>query len=287
MHSLPTEWSALCLAVFLLGLRHGLDADHLAAIDGLTRLGARATGRVSRWAGVWFSLGHGAIVMAIAVGVGWLGGRWAPPAWFDTLGAAISIGFLLLIGFVNLRAVLRATPGEQVGLVGVRGRLVTGLLRLAGQAPGAAAVTGVGALFALSFDTLSQSALFGALALSYGGPQYGLVLGALFVSGMLAADGVNGWWMSTLIRRADKVAAMASRVMTAAVACVSLGIAAVGLARLSSEHVSGWWEGKELALSLSVLAFVVVSYAAAVRMGRPAAVPVHQSCPESHRFSRG
>ena len=35
MHDLPTEWSALCAIVFLLGMRHGSDAGHLAAIDGL------------------------------------------------------------------------------------------------------------------------------------------------------------------------------------------------------------------------------------------------------------
>jgi high-affinity nickel-transport protein len=35
MHDLPTDWSALCALVFLLGMRHGFDADHLAAIDGL------------------------------------------------------------------------------------------------------------------------------------------------------------------------------------------------------------------------------------------------------------
>ena len=32
MPALPSEWSALCALVFLLGLRHGFDADHLAAI---------------------------------------------------------------------------------------------------------------------------------------------------------------------------------------------------------------------------------------------------------------
>ena len=41
MHELPTEWTALCALVFLLGLKHGFDADHLATIDGLTRYNAR------------------------------------------------------------------------------------------------------------------------------------------------------------------------------------------------------------------------------------------------------
>ena len=36
MHDLPATWTALCELVFLLA-RHGFDADHLAAIDGMTR----------------------------------------------------------------------------------------------------------------------------------------------------------------------------------------------------------------------------------------------------------
>ena len=38
---LPTEWLALLGLVFVLGAKHGLDADHLAAIDGLTRYNLR------------------------------------------------------------------------------------------------------------------------------------------------------------------------------------------------------------------------------------------------------
>ena len=45
MHDLPADWGALCALVFLLGMRHGLDADHLAAIDGLTR----ARSHIGRW----------------------------------------------------------------------------------------------------------------------------------------------------------------------------------------------------------------------------------------------
>ena len=34
MHDLPANWRALCAIVFLLGLKHGFDAGHLATIDG-------------------------------------------------------------------------------------------------------------------------------------------------------------------------------------------------------------------------------------------------------------
>ena len=48
MESLPQDLYALCLLVFVLGLKHGLDADHLATIDGLTRFNARANPRLAR-----------------------------------------------------------------------------------------------------------------------------------------------------------------------------------------------------------------------------------------------
>jgi len=49
---------------FLPGLRHGVDPDHLAALDGMARL------RNSRWNGVWFAAGHSFVVTLLAVGIG-------------------------------------------------------------------------------------------------------------------------------------------------------------------------------------------------------------------------
>ena len=40
------------------------DPDHLAAIDGLTRIRPRAMN------GVFFALGHGLVVILLAVGIG-------------------------------------------------------------------------------------------------------------------------------------------------------------------------------------------------------------------------
>jgi high-affinity nickel-transport protein len=268
MHDLPTDWSALCAIVFLLGMRHGFDADHLAAIDGLTRLSSREGRRFARYCGALFSLGHGAIVLGIAATVGVLSTRWSPPLWMDTFGSWVSIGFLLLLGIANLRAVLAASPGTVVPLVGLRG---TALARLVPSARPLGVAT-VGALFAFSFDTISQSALFAATAAQFGGVARALTLGALFVLGMLASDGLNGWWISRLIARADQVAALASRIMGAAVSGVSLLVAALGLGRLLSPAVDGWSEGKGLAFGTVVVGVMAFSYLAA-RMLAAAARP--------------
>lgn len=262
--SLPADWGALCALVFLLGLRHGLDADHLAAIDGLTRVSARRGQAHARYCGALFSIGHGAVVLAIALTAGTLGAQWVPPGWFDALGGAISIGFLTLVGLVNLRAVLRAPAGAPVPLVGVRGRLVDRLLGRS-ERSSAAAVLGVGALFALSFDTLSQSALFAVMAVQFGGVPQALTLALLFVLGMLISDGANGWWISHLIDRTDRLAVVASRTMTLAVACVSLLVAALGAGRMASSWIDGALEGKELLVGLAVVALVALSYVVACR----------------------
>lgn len=259
MPELPTDWTALCALVFLLGLKHGFDADHLATIDGLTRLNARSRHRLARWCGTLFSLGHGAVVMVIAAAVGLASSRWETPAWLDLAGAWISIAFLAALGIVNLRAVLAAAPGEVVAPVGLKGRFLGRLV----QARHPLAVAGVGALFALSFDTVSQSALFALTATQFGGLGHALFLGALFVAGMLVTDGLNGLWISRLIARADQIAAIASRVMSLAVSSVSLLVAAFGVAKLAAPWVEDWSDGKELALGAVVVTVMAGSYAIA------------------------
>jgi high-affinity nickel-transport protein len=89
--------------VFVLGLKHGFDPDHLVAIDGM----ARST--KSRWCGLFFSLGHGVVVRLVGVAVALAATEWQAPAWLEHTGALISMGVLLTLGLANLLAVLRAS----------------------------------------------------------------------------------------------------------------------------------------------------------------------------------
>ena len=163
METLPGDWLSLLILTFVLGMKHGFDADHLATIDGLTRYNARTRPGMARYCGTFFSLGHGAVVMAIALGVSALAGRWEVPEWFGTLGAVISIAFLVALGSLNLAAVLRAEPDQIVQPVGLKGRLLGNLRHV--SHPGLVAL--VGALFALSFDTLSQAAFFALIRAAF------------------------------------------------------------------------------------------------------------------------
>ena len=260
MDSLPQSFLALGLLVFVLGLKHGFDADHLATIDGLTRFNSRDKPRLARLCGVFFSLGHGAVVVAIALGVSTLSKQWEAPEWLNTFGAWVSIAILAALGLLNLDAVLRSDPAQIVRPIGLKGRFLGRLARA--SSPGLVAL--VGALFALSFDTISQAALFALTAAKFGGWQDALLLGLLFTLGMLVTDGVNGFWISRLIDRADRFGLIASRVMSLTVAGVSLLIAGFGLLKLSLPGVDAWGEGKELLVGATVVGVVAAGYLFAV-----------------------
>lgn len=262
--SLPSDLLALSLLVFVLGLKHGFDADHLATIDGLTRFNARKRPGLARYCGALFSLGHGAVVVAIALTVSTLARYWQTPEWLETVGAWISIAFLFALGLLNIHAVLRAEPGEVVHPVGLKGRFLGRLAQAA--RPGLIAL--VGALFALSFDTISQAALFALTASQFGGWQDALLLGLLFMLGMLVTDGINGFWISRLIVRADQVARIASRVMSLVVAGISLLVGAFGVMKLSLPDIDAWSEGKELFFGAAVVTVIGVSYLLALRLSR-------------------
>ncbi|MFN3883679.1 MAG: nickel transporter [Rhodocyclaceae bacterium] len=270
--ALPNDLLGLSALVFVLGLKHGFDADHLATIDGLTRYNSRVRPEGARYCGVLFSVGHGAVVVATALAVSMLARRWQVPQWLDVFGAWVSIAFLFALGFLNLHALMRAKSNEVVRPVGLKGRF---LGRFA-QASSPGLIAMVGALFALSFDTISQAALFALTASQFGGWREALLLGLLFMLGMLVTDGINGYWIARLIDRADQVAWVASRIMSLAVVGISLLIGSFGAIRLCLPGVDAWSEGKESFYGAAVVTVIVVSYLLAMRLSRatsPASLP--------------
>jgi high-affinity nickel-transport protein len=252
MSIVPADALGLAALVFLLGLRHGFDPDHLVAIDGLTRASR------SRWSGLFFSLGHGAVVTLVALAVALAAGDWQAPAWLEDLGVMISISVLLALGIANLLAVWRARPDERPAPVGLRGRWLSGWL---GQASHPLMVAGVGAAFALSFDTISHALLFSVTGVSLAGWAFALALGGVFTLGMVLTDALNGWWVAKLIAGADARAARASRVMSLAIAGLCLAMVLGTLAQ---------YAGPKSALSLASLAVLAIAYLVASRSAKPA-----------------
>jgi nickel/cobalt transporter (NiCoT) family protein len=190
----PADLMGVAALVLALGLKHGFDPDHLAAIDGLTRSSQ------SRWCGLYFSLGHGVAVTVVGVAVTLAAMHWQPPAWLALAGVLVSAAMLLVLGWLNLKE-----------LSGIRHP---------------ALIASVGAAFALSFDTLAHALLFSAH-----GAVFAMLLGALFTLGMVITDALNGWWVARMIRAADRRAAIASRWMSRVVAALCLLVAALGFTR--------------------------------------------------------
>lgn len=104
-----TRYPALvspAILAYTFGLRHAVDADHLAAIDNMTRR-LMSDGQRPVTVGLYFSLGHSTIVFVlsgvVAVATTWLKGNVTR---FQTYGAiigtSISAVFLVIIGLVNL-----------------------------------------------------------------------------------------------------------------------------------------------------------------------------------------
>jgi high-affinity nickel-transport protein len=261
---LPHDFIGLAAVALLLGMKHGLDADHLAAIDGLTRSNARARPRLARVAGLLFSLGHGAVVMAVALAASLVSAAWRVPQWLDAFGAWVSIAVLTALALVNIAGVLTTPAHEHSALIGWRAGLF-GRWLAAGSAP---MIFGVGALFAVSFDTLSQATLFAMVATRFGGVQASALLAGLFIVGMLLTDGANGLWIARLIRRSDHRARIASRVMGLTVAGVGLLTAGLGVAVQTSAAAEAWTQGKELWIGAAVIGVMGLSYGLALRLAR-------------------
>ena len=211
----------LTALVFALGVKHGFDPDHLVAIDGFARSSARTQPKLARGVGLFFSLGHGAIVTLIGLAVALYAQEWQAPGWLEPLGATISIGVLGILGVANLVMVWRAAPGAPLAPIALRGRWVSE--RLAG-ASHPAMIAAVGAAFALSFDTVSHALVFSLSGATAAGWLFALVLGLVFTSGMVLIDTLNGLWVARM--------ASVSRGMGIVIGALCLAIAAGGLARI-------------------------------------------------------
>ena len=268
MDHLPTHWLTLAAVVFLLGLKHGLDPDHLAAIDGLARYNAARRPRLSRWSGLLFSTGHGLVVTLVAIAVATVATEWRAPEWLESTGTAISVAFLAALGIANLFVVARTPRGQMVRTVGLKSRFFARLT----QASHPVLIAAVGAAFALSFDTLSQAVLFSLTGSNLAGWLFATALGLVFTLGMMATDALNGLWVASLLARADARAAAASRVMSIAIAVLALTIAAMGAARSLLPALDIALNDWSLALGLAVVGTVAAAYILALRL-TPRAAP--------------
>lgn len=203
------------LLAYTFGLRHAVDADHIAAIDNTTRK-LMQTGQRPVSAGFFFALGHSTIVIMLSIAVAFA--TTSIEGHFDELksvGAVISTLvsgiFLLTLSIVNVQILLslvkafrRVKRGETLMeddmdiLMNGRGmlsRLFRPLFRLVTRSWH---MLPIGFLFGLSFDTATEVALFGISATQAAkGMSAGVIMvfPLLFMAGMTLIDTADGLLM--------------------------------------------------------------------------------------------
>lgn len=219
----------MVLAASVLGLRHGFDLDHLATIDAITRTQSHHP-LLSRWVGVLFSLGHGIVVTAASLLVSTGLFSTHVPSWIDGLGKMISVFFLILFGSIALWNVLFSSKGREVPC-GIKSFLAK---KLRNKTLSPLMLLSIGALFALSFDTLSQVALFAMTGSLTEGFFFAGLLAVSFTFGMILSDGINGLFICSLIQKAGKVSSLLSKGLGLAICLFSFYLGILGLIDLLS-----------------------------------------------------
>ena len=211
LHDYPVLLGVAVLA-YTFGLRHAVDADHIAAIDNVTRK-LLQEGQRPVAVGFFFSLGHSTIVIvasaAIALATGALQDRFIS---FRTVGGVvgtlISAFFLFLVAAANLfilRSVYQSFRQVRRGGTyadedlnrlleqrGLLGRLFRPIFRLISKSWH---MYPLGMLFGLGFDTATEIGLLGisAAQASKGLPVWSImVFPALFTAGMSLIDTTDG-----------------------------------------------------------------------------------------------
>jgi len=214
----------LTLLVFLLGMRHGFEPDHLAVIDGMTRC-ARSNNKLSKSVGFLFSFGHGLIIVFITIMISLEAKKWNIPIWFGGLGTWISILSLFFIGIINLYTTMKTNQENMIQLNGPKNLLLSKLFNLGPTTSSYWWPIFLGMLFSLSFDTLSQTMAFSFSAYTLAGQLFPIVLGTIFMFGMMIIDGLNGVLVAHIIKRADARSRFVSRILGLIVGGFSLVIA--------------------------------------------------------------
>ena len=209
------------LLAWMFGLRHAVDADHIAAIDNVVRQ-LMAGGREARTVGLWFSLGHSTVVVLASLVVAATAS--AMQERIETardagglIGTLVSTTFLLSIALANLvilagvfRRFQQVRRGEALDETALERQLSGRGLLAQGLRPVLRAITRtwhmypVGVLFGLGFDTATEIGLLGIAATEASrgmAPWAALVFPALFTAGMALVDtadsvlmvGAYGW----------------------------------------------------------------------------------------------
>jgi high-affinity nickel-transport protein len=257
------------LLAYGLGLRHAIDADHIAAIDNVTRK-LMHDGRRPVTTGFFFSLGHSTVVVlaSIAIAATALAFGTSFAAFHDVggvIGTLVSAMFLLAIAVMNVfilvsvyRAFHRVKNGgayveEDLDMLLAGGGLLARVFRpLFGMVRKSWHMYPLGLLFGLGFDTATEIGLLGisAAEAARGMSIWSiLVFPALFTAGMALVDtadsvlmlGAYGWAAAKPMRKLYYN--LTITFVSVVVALLVGGVEALGLVGRQFAFEGAFWRG--------------------------------------------
>jgi high-affinity nickel-transport protein len=247
----------LALLAYTFGLRHALDADHIAAIDNVTRRFVNE-GRRPVAVGFFFSVGHSTVVVLACLAIALashtvqahLG---ALKAFGEVAGAVVSASFLFTIASANLGVLFRIggarAPGGDKSDFAPQASLLGRLIRpVLGFVSSSWRMLPIGFLFGLGFDTASEVGLLGLSAShTAGGSPLVLVMvfPALFAAGMSLLDSLDSVMMLKAYSWAQdqpRRKLLYNRTVTALSVVLAFGVGVLELLDLLRTHgdLRGW-----------------------------------------------
>ena len=268
LHDQPVLLGTALLA-YSFGLRHAVDADHIAAIDNVTRK-LMQSGQRPIAVGLFFALGHSGIVVGLSIAVAVaaaavsseVGSFRAIGGLISTSASALFLFTLAFVNFVVLVSVYRTFQAVKRGagfveddldiLLNSRGILSRVFRPLFGLVTRSWHMLAVGFLFGLGFDTASEVALFGISATQ---ATHGCALGtilvfpALFTAGMTLVDttdgvlmlGAYGWAFRKPIRKLYYNITITA--VSVLVAVLVGGVETLGLIGRNFDLSGPFWDG--------------------------------------------
>ncbi len=207
--SAPSVAWGLALTAVLLGARHAFDADHIAAIDNVTRR-LSAKGTPAGTVGFWFSLGHSSVVVVTGVLVAFGAGLALDLVLAEDSAARFGLGLwglsfatfvVAVFGILNLVSLVRLLRGtDDDASKGPNGPLTSAFARVLDTVDRPRHMFPIGLLFGLGFDTAATIGLMIAAGTTAAGSSATLALSLplLFAVGMAACDTADSLFMAKL-----------------------------------------------------------------------------------------
>ncbi|APC96404.1 HoxN/HupN/NixA family nickel/cobalt transporter [Francisella frigiditurris] len=195
---------------FMLGLRHGFDADHIVAIDNVTRQLVNEN-KASFKTGLFFALGHSTIVflLTLFIALGFSFSHMENASFLNigaVFGTLMSVCFLFITGsmsLISLTKLISADSSEVHGHQHQATSLLSKLFRpIVKTIDRPYKMYFVGFLFGLGFDTATEVALLGMAAVSAINNLsiwYIMLLPIAFATGMIIVDSVDAAMMSKVL----------------------------------------------------------------------------------------